>query len=316
MKKLIITAALMALAMSAFAVSSDRILVKVNNEVILESEVNENVEAAVAASQSAGKPADRKELRAKILDTMIEQRLIITVAKDEQVAVSEEAVADKVNEFVDSVRSRFPDEAAFEEALVNEGVSYTDFRIKIEQQVRDSLIFSKVKQKKQQDFISKAAVGDNEINAYFEKNIADFKVNDVMNISLVYINSSELGQPADKYSSEIASRMKAEGFEKVAAEITGKKGISVAELGDTNTADMDKNVREAIGTPKKGKIAGPIAVSGGYQIIKVIDFKKGDAPKLEDVKEKVRVKVIEQKVDRMWTEWMGKVKEDAFIKYM
>ena len=39
-------------------------------------------------------------------------------------------------------------------------------------------------------------------------------------------------------------------------------------------------------------------------------------PEYADVKEKVRVKVIEEKVDALWNEWIDTVKKKAYINYM
>lgn len=323
-KAIILTAFFMIAAAGLFAQQSDKILVKVNDGLILASEIDEAVEMASAQSKIAGKPFDAEDFKKMILKNLVEQKLIITMAKDENVVVSEEAVADKVNEFLEGLRSRFQSEEAFEDALVKEGLSYTDFRIKIEAQVRDNLIYSKVKQKKQQEFISKAAVGDPEIQAYFDKNKDAFKVDDQMNLSQIYFTKGQVDTTdLKKYVTDMAVRIKTEGFEKIMVELTGKKGIAAAELGWVDTSSMDSRIRIALKNPKKGKVIEPIESpatdqgdAGGFQIIKIIDYKGGKAPLLADVKEKVRVKIIEEKVDKLWMEWIDNVKAKAYIKYM
>ena len=190
--------------------------------------------------------------------------------------------------------------------------------------MHDSLIFSKVKQKKQQDFIAKAAVNDGELKDYYDKNKESLKVDDQMKLSKIYIARGQIeAADLDKYTTEIAARIKTEGFEKVALELNGKKGVTVSDLGWVETADMSKNVRDALKDPKKGKITDPIdtpssspADNGGYQIIKITDYKSGKVPEFTDVKEKVRVRVIEEKVDTLWNEWIDTVKKKAYINYM
>jgi peptidyl-prolyl cis-trans isomerase SurA len=324
MKKSIIIAVLLTAAAGIFAAQEDKILVKVNDEVILTSEIDEAVEVASAQSKVSGKPFNTDDFKKVIVQNLVEQKLIITTAKDESVTVSEEAVADKVNEYLEGLRAKFQSEDAFENALQKEGLSYTDFRIKIEAQVRDNLVFSKVKQKKQQEFISKAGVGDQEIQAYFEKNKDAFKVDDQMNLTQIYFTKGEAAADnLKKYVDDTAARLKTEGFDKVSAELTGKKGIAVAELGWVDTSSLAQNIRTALRNPKKGKITEPIespataqGEAGGFQIIKIIDYKSGKTPVLADVKEKVRVKVIEDKVDKLWMEWIENAKAKAYIKYM
>ena len=324
MKKLVIAVLAVIIACSAaLAKDEDRILVKVNDEVILQSDLDEAVEMAQAQLKMTGKTVDGK-MKDKLLDQLVEQKLIITMAKDENVAVSDEAVNDKVTEYLDNLRSKFANEQAFEDALQQEGLSYTDFRIKIEGQVRDSLIYGKVKQKKQQDFIAKAAVSDAEIKDYFEKNKDAFRENDSISISQIRFSRGDVEtKDLARYVSDVSAKIKAEGFEKVFSELTGTKGVTTVEpIKIDSMASLDKKIVAALKNPKKGKVTEPIELpavagdSGGYLIVKVTDYSGGAAPKLDDVKEKVRVKVIEGKVETLWNEWIDTVKKEAFIKYM
>jgi len=326
MKKTIITVFCVLFAAALFAAEgqTDKILVKVNDEIILQSELDEAVEMAEAQAKLAGKPFDEAEFRKPALENMVDQKLIITMAKDESVAVSDEAVADKVNEFIDGLRAKFQTEDAFEDALQKEGLSYTDFRIKIEAQVHDSLIFSKVKQKKQQDFIAKAAVSDAELKDYFDKNRDAFKVNDQMKLTQIYMASGEVEtKDLAKYADDVLAKIKAGGFESVEAELKGKKGVSINDLGWVQTDTLSKIIRDALKDPKKGKVSDVIETppssasdEGGYQIIKINDYKSGQVPDFADVKEKVRVKIIEEKVDEMWNDWVDNAKKKAYISYM
>ncbi len=326
MKKLTVVLALLMLAAGFLqAKNEDKILVKVNDEIILQSDVDEALEMAQAQLKMAGKPGDAADLKKKILEGMVEQKLIITMAKDENIAISEEAVADKVNEYLDGLRAKFPNEQAFEEALAQEGLSYTDFRIKIEGQVRDTLVYGKVKQKKQQDFISKSAVSDAEIASYYEKNKDAFKVNDEMNISQIFLAAGEVETDnLAKYAADLKARVDAgEAFEKVMQELNGKKGVTTAELGWINTNDLDARLRASLKNPKKGKVTAPIEIpssgdgKGGFHLLKIVDYKKGTVSALNDeIREKVRVKIISEKVEKMWSEWIDTVKKEAYIKYM
>jgi hypothetical protein len=326
MKKIIFTViiALFGAALFGAAGQTDKIIVKVNDEIILQSEVDEAAEMALAQAKLANQPFNEDEFRKNAVKNMVEQKIIITMAKDENVVVSDEAVADKVNEFLEGLRSKFQTEEAFEEALQKEGLSYTDFRIKIEAQVHDSLIFSKVKQKKQQDFIAKAAVSDEELKDYYDKNKDSLKVDDKMKLTRMYIARGQIeAADIDKYTAEVAAKIKAEGFDKTAQELKGKKGITVTDLDWVETANLSKSVRDALKDPKRGKVTAPIDTpssspsdNGGYQIIKIADYQSGTVPQFADVKEKVRVKVIEEKVDALWNEWIDTVKKKAYISYM
>ncbi|MBN2754738.1 MAG: SurA N-terminal domain-containing protein [Candidatus Goldbacteria bacterium] len=318
MQKIKIVVLLTALFIPAFlsaAPASDKIAAKVNDGLVLESEVNEAFEAMKAQLEAAGQKVSPDQLKKEILENLVQQKLLITIAQEEMVMVSEEAVADKVNEFLSGLRSRFANEEAFEEALNKEGLSYTDFRLKIESQVRDGLVFTKLKQKKQQDFISKAPVAEAEMSEYYQEHKGEFKVGDEVNISQVMIMPGYSGNSSQK-AAEVASRLKSgEDFEKVASSLDGVSGISAAELGWIDTTQLAKPIMDALAKPSKNKVVN-VKSDGSYHVIKILDYKSGSEQTLDDVKDKVRMKLIEGKVDKMWQDWIDEVKAKAYIKYM
>ncbi|PKL90479.1 MAG: hypothetical protein CVV21_12485 [Candidatus Goldiibacteriota bacterium HGW-Goldbacteria-1] len=318
MQKIKIVVILTALFIPAFIIaapSSDKIVAKVNDGLVLESEVREAYDAMTAQLEAAGQKVSPDQLKKEILENLVQQKLLITIAQEEMVIVSEEAVADKVNEFLSGLRARFANEEAFEEALNKEGLSYTDFRLKIESQVRDGLVFTKLKQKKQQDFISKAPVAEAEMAKYYDEHKGEFKVGDEVNISQVMIMPGYSGNSSQK-AAEVTSRLKSgEDFEKVASSLDGVSGISAAELGWIDTTQLAKPIMDALAKPSKNKVVN-VKSDGSYHIIKILDYKSGSEQTLDDVKDKVRMKLIEGKVDKMWQDWIDEVKAKAYIKYM
>ncbi|HPD18088.1 MAG TPA: peptidyl-prolyl cis-trans isomerase [Candidatus Goldiibacteriota bacterium] len=318
MKRICLTLLLFSFVFFVYSKQSDKIYVKVNDEIILESEINETVDLLATQIKLSGKSADLDKIKKEVINNMIDQKLIITMAANENINISDEAVADHVNEFIDSLRKKFPSEAEFEEALAQEGMSYADFRMKIEAQVRDNLLFTKVKQKKQQDFISKSAVSDEEIEKFYDKNKDLFKINDEINLKhLFFDKNNEAINNLKTYVNDIYnSILSGKSFEKVAEELKYEKGVRVVDLGWVDTTQLDKNIRTAVYGLKKNAVTKPIETEDGYLILKVVDVKKGEVQPLSEIKEKVRVKIIEEKVEKMWDEWLAKIKKDAYIKYM
>jgi len=295
---------------------SDRILVKVNDEIILQSELDETVELIKTQYKMLGKNYNESELNSKTLNEMIEQKLIITMARDEKIEVSDDAVNDRVNEFIDSLRNKFSSEEEFESALLKEGISYPDFRLKLESQVRDKLIYDKVKQKKQQEFISKAAVSDEDIRKYYEENKETFKINDEMNLAQIFFDKSK-GSPVElkKKAEETVKKLLAgEDFNNLLKTLSQEDGVNGGALGWVDTTQMDKKIRTALSNAKKGKIVGPVETEDGFHILKIIDLKKGKIQELSEIKEKIRVKIIESKIEKMWKEWIDKVRQQAYIE--
>ncbi len=294
----------------------DRILIKVNDALILESEVDESVSLIAEQAELAGKKIDKKEVRKKVIDNLIEQKLIISVAGKEQVGVSNEAVAERVNNFIEKLRQKFPNEREFEAKLMEEGITYADFRAKIRSQVKTSLIFKKVKQKKQSEFISRAGVTDGEIKKYYKNNKGEFKVGDEVKISQIYFEKASVDDAEKKAEQAVNFIENGGSFDKVSNNLVGKDGISGGDLGWVDTSQMNREVRRALSNPRRGQTVGPVETADGFHVFRVKDYRKGKTKELKEVKEKVRVAVIEKKVEKMWDEWIRETKEKAFIKRM
>jgi len=320
MKKVLLFIAAMAVCFAAQlgAKLEDKIIVVVNDEIITQSELDEAYDLLQTQLKLTGKQEGDEYTKDKVLKNIIDQKIVITMAKSENIEVSDEAVADKANEFIDNLRKKFGSESEFEDALTKEGMSYSDFRIKIEAQVRDNLIFSKVKQKKQQDFMSKAAVSDDEIKKYFDDHKDDFKAGDQVNISQIFFDSSksnmlEIKKKVDEVNKKLQSGVK---FDDVMKELKDDKTATAGNLGWIDTTNLDDSVKKAVSKMKKGTYSEPIDTNNGVLIVKLIDAKTGTDAVLSDVRDKVRLKVIEDKIEKMWDEWLAKAKDQAYIKYM
>jgi peptidyl-prolyl cis-trans isomerase C len=88
-------------------------------------------------------------------------------------------------------------------------------------------------------------------------------------------------------------------FEDVAKELSKDPG-SAAQGGDLGYFTRDKMVKEfadAAFALKKGEVSGPVKSGFGYHLIKVEDSRKVTPPTFNDVKEQVRAKLQERKLN-------------------
>lgn len=88
-------------------------------------------------------------------------------------------------------------------------------------------------------------------------------------------------------------------FEDLAREYSKDPG-SAKQGGDLGTFTRDKMVKEfadAAFSMKKGEVSGPVKSSFGYHIIKVEEISKVAAPTFNDVKDQLRAKLQEKKLN-------------------
>lgn len=114
----------------------DRVLATVNGQGIMLSEFDKNAapilerfkQTVPTNEQTSERVADIKK---RILDQMVDDRLLVQEAKKKTVRVSQL----EVDEGVRKVRSRFPTEEEFKKELQKEGMTYEEFRVHIQEQL-------------------------------------------------------------------------------------------------------------------------------------------------------------------------------------
>jgi peptidyl-prolyl cis-trans isomerase C len=135
-KTILWSAAAASLAGSVYAKVLDRTLATVNGDVILLSEFEKNASPILEQFKRVTPPTEQSaarvsEIKKKVLDQMVDDRLLAQEAKKKAIKVSQLEVDDGVKK----VRSRFATEAEFNQELQKEGMTYEAFRKHIQEQI-------------------------------------------------------------------------------------------------------------------------------------------------------------------------------------
>jgi len=109
-------------AQGADSAAIDRIVAVVGNRPILESQVVEQLYAALRGQDLPNDPGVLRSLRKTILSDMIDRELVVQAArKDTAIKVTDDEVTQSVDELYRNVRSRYPNEEAFRRELNQTG---------------------------------------------------------------------------------------------------------------------------------------------------------------------------------------------------
>jgi len=109
----------------------DRIVAKVNDEVIFKSELDEY--ARNARAQAGGKiTGSDDELARKALDQMIEEKILLQQAKKEEI----EATEDDLKTALQNIRDKFPSKEEFDREMKKQGMTIADLQETLKKQVK------------------------------------------------------------------------------------------------------------------------------------------------------------------------------------
>jgi len=139
------------------AVPLDRIVAVVNNDVVLESELDNAVRTARGQIQQQGRqPPPRQVLEEQVLEQLVINKLQLQVAEDSGIRVGDDALNRAIN---DIAKRNNLSLSEFRRILENDGYSFESFREKI----REEMIIARLRQRQVENRIS---VTDVEVDNY------------------------------------------------------------------------------------------------------------------------------------------------------
>ena len=303
----------LALSMSDNAVAKvfDRVVAKVNSEIITLSSVNEKVELLRQKYRGDFKGRDEKDVLNEALNTIVEEKLQLQEGRKRGLAVDDSAVDAAVK---DIEKKNGLEEGQLASMLISEGRSLETYK----NHIRDQILVSKVIR---YELGSRVSVSERKIAKYYYANQKDFWEPGKARVRHILI-LTEKGLSVDKkkekffQAKEILGEVKrGKDFADAAKEYS--EDISASEGGDVGFVEKGKMVPEfekAVYSLKEGAISDIVETEYGYHIIKVEEVLTGRTLPLKDVKNKIEFILSNKKQKTAYDEWMNELRKSAFIE--
>jgi peptidyl-prolyl cis-trans isomerase SurA len=256
-----------------FAAPLDRIIAVVDDQVILESELDE---VTVYAFQSQNKAVPQGEeyqaTRRTVLKSMIEDKLLVKYAELDSVTVSDDEVAaqreQQIDMFIKQVGSR---EALEAELQSKHGLTLSKLKKNLDDQIREQFLKGRLTEKLKFMY----APTRKEIERFF-RDYRDSLPRQKSSVHLAHIMrkiepSAAVVDSARKKIEAAAGRLSSgEGFAAL-VEAYSEDTVSAKNGGDLGFIEkgfLDKNIEQAAFTLNPGDISGVVRSRYGFHIIK------------------------------------------------
>lgn len=254
----------------------DRIIAVVGDTAILQSELQEYLFRLQAQGvRPPQEPDALAEFMGEALEQKVNEVLLVVHARREGITVSESEINDVVDDRLAQVRRQFGSEADFQQALLREGITSAEFRIRLTEQVRSEILTQRYLQQRVSE-LQPVAVSDDEIRAVFEaqKELLGPKPATVSlkQVILTPRASDDAMLLARERAEQALTRARSgEDFERLAREYsddtaTRPKG---GELGWVRRADLLPEFGEALYGMRAGQLSDLVETSVGLHIIKL-----------------------------------------------
>ncbi len=285
------------------------------DKVITVDDLRREIAPRIASVQRAARNEkefnERLEaLQDELIQEMIDRILIVKeFKKDEKRKVPESYINNAIAE--EQIRRFSGDRAKFLAYLRNSGLTYRDYRMKVE----DDMIYDYMRsqQRKNQNIVSPARV-----EAFYNENKERFFQDDQVNMRLLSLTraSGESDESLLERANKVLARFKAgEKFEDLARELSqDSKRSKGGDWGWQPRADLKPEFSKPLFLLEKGQATEPILAPEAVYILYVQDRKFAGIQPLADVREQIERILVNQMAQEAEQRWIERLRRNAYVK--
>lgn len=299
----------------AAAVLLDRIVAEVNGEVITLSEVSERVERLERELKSSTDAESflkqSNAQRAKALETMVDELLVLQEAKRLGVEIEEE----QVDSALANVRreNNVTSDSQFQYLLQAQSFTLQEYRDFLKRQMTIIQVRRKA--------LGGIEVTDEEVRAYYEANKEDFRRPASVHLRHILLRVPEDASPAALEALRTqAGKLRAEiqaGADFAAVAQRASEDPSAAkggDIGSLNSGQMLPEFEKAAFTLAVNDVSEPVRTKYGLHLIQVLEREEGSYQPVAEVTERLREFLQDKRVQGKQDEWIAKLREQAYVK--
>lgn len=297
----------------------ERILVKVNGEIITQSDLEDRQIQAIRArgiqpSTNAELFQLLEEVTPGVIANLVEELLLIQRGKELGYQLSD----DQFRDFLDNLKEENgieTDEEFIELLDRQEGMSLDDFRRLTERQMLASQVQSI-------EILNRVTITDVEAREYYEAHIADFTEPAAVTLREIIVPVPPGGglmadQRARARADAVLERLGAgEDFAALAREVSDAPSAPDGGLiGPFQLTDVAETIQELIATLEVGGVSGVRRTPQGYQIL-MLEQRTDDAARpFEDVREEISENVFNDRRLDEYAKYLDELREEAIIEW-
>ena len=252
--------------------NGDYIAVIINQELVTAGEVDRRVERAQAEAARGTRVPPEPELRRLTLDTLIDERVMISNARESGMRVDDAEVDRAIQNVAAQNQITIP---VLRQRLAAEGTDYFRFRANIREQIM-------IERLREREVYQRIKIGDEEIEKLLEEQRAAANADAETNLAQILVTVPDDADAATvaarRAVAELAlARLKnGEAFEAVAREVSeDAKRAEGGLIGARPASRLPDAFVEATKALKPGEVtAQPLRTGAGFHLLKVVSRKE------------------------------------------
>lgn len=284
----------------------DRILVKINDDIITQFDLEQEMKPIYAKLKgrtlSASEKEQLKALRKQTLEQMINDKLMAQEIKKYQIEIPDKVVDDEVKKMKEE---RGLSDEQFAAMVKADGLTVDEFRTRLKGVIEKQELLAYMVH-------SKVLVTDSEIQKEYEARRDDYLMEKMIELSIILL-------PPDISAVEVKKRI--QDGEMTFAEAAAKYSIGPGKdnggsIGELNWSDLADDWKTSIDGVPAGGVGTPITVQGKEALLSPVKIVENRLVPLEEVKDEISDHLMQQKRNDIFDSYFKKLKQSSVITYM
>ena len=288
----------------------DRILARVNDDIITLSDLTERLKPIMAKYERSYSGKELLEHLAKAeeywLNQLIENKLILQDAMKKEIT----AYADEIAERFEKIKQDFDSELQFNIFLESQGMNIDSLKHTIKENIIVNKATSHIKMK------AKQQISPLDVVEYYEQHKEDFSDEPSVHAYHIMIRAKDNDEEAYNKTKMLLDKIKeGEDFSKIAKEFSeGPHAKDGGDLGFLSHGQHIPEIDKIVFNLDVGTVSDVIKTSLGYHIVKVVQKKKARVKPLAQVQDEIENIILRDKAKEVWNEWIKGLKDKAYIE--
>jgi peptidyl-prolyl cis-trans isomerase SurA len=300
-------------ATPAAAATIDRIVAVVNDEIILDSELEQFAAAQLRNHVDLDSPDDARAfgaLKKKQLERLIESKLIAQQAHELKLSVT----ADEVDRAVDEVKKQNNiDDAAFVEALKSQGFTMDAYRKNLKKQILELKVINTAVR-------SRVSVSEEEVKTAYQQSDRQYAGERLAHLREIVLKLPKDAPPEElEKKKRLAAKVIAEAHagrsftELAKAYSETETKAEGGDLGWVQSGNLVDELAEIVRTMDPGDVRGPIRTAAGLAVLELVEWKSGNLKPYAEVKDQLRRQLYDQQVEKATAAWVKELRKKAHV---
>lgn len=297
---------LMPLSAHAAEVVYDRILVKINDDIITQYDLDEEMKPILAKVNVKGLSASQKEqlkeLSKQTLEKMINDKLMAQEIKKYGIDVPDKAVDDEIDKIK---QERNLTDEQFAAMVKADDLTVPEFRVRMKGLIEKQELLGYMVH-------SKVLVTDSEIKKEYEAHRDDYLLEKMVELGIILL-------PPDISAVEVRKRI--QDGEMTFAEAAAKYSVGPGKdkggsIGEMDWGDLADDWKQSIDGVPVGGVGQPLQVQGKEALLSPIKIVEDRLVPLDDVKDDISNRLMQKKREAIFKDYFDKLKQSSVIEYM